>query len=423
MYEILASLSIFFTVYIFIVSEKLHRTVVAMIGATTLMFLQIFENPHEVYTRYVDFNTIFLLIGMMLFVAAMKRTGFFQYVGVKGLKLSGGSLKRLFFILTALVAVISAFIDNVTTVMIFVPLTLAVADAVSFNPTPFVLGEIFASNIGGTATLIGDPPNILIGMNAKLTFMDFILNLAPISILIFLVVSLLLIYIYRKDLSMDLKSAIREGMFYEVKSPKLLIGEILLGITITLFLFQHKLNLSGSSIALMMGFLSILLIQKDDVGEFLKEVDWETIFFFVALFIITGSLEETGVLEKIAVFMVKIAGSSTEKLQAMLISFSAFLSSIVDNIPYTATMIPVIESLPKIDPHAFSNLEPLWWSLALGACLGGNGTPVGASANVVALQILRQSKREVSFWEFTKVGISVVLISIALSTLYVTIRY
>ena len=423
MYEILASLSIFFTVYIFIVSEKLHRTVVAMIGATTLMFLQIFENPHEVYTRYVDFNTIFLLIGMMLFVAAMKRTGFFQYVGVKGLKLSGGSLKRLFFILTSLVAVISAFIDNVTTVMIFVPLTLAVADAVSFNPTPFVLGEIFASNIGGTATLIGDPPNILIGMNAKLTFMDFILNLAPISILIFLVVSLLLIYIYRKDLSIDLKSAIREGMFYEVKSPKLLIGEILLGITITLFLFQHKLNLSGSSIALMMGFLSILLIQKDDVGEFLKEVDWETIFFFVALFIITGSLEETGVLEKIAVFMVKIAGSSVEKLQAMLISFSAFLSSIVDNIPYTATMIPVIESLPKIDPHAFSNLEPLWWSLALGACLGGNGTPVGASANVVALQILRQSKREVSFWEFTKVGISVVLISIALSTLYVTIRY
>ncbi len=423
MYEIIASLSIFFTVYLFIVSEKLHRTVVAMIGATTLMFLQIFENPHEVYTRYVDFNTIFLLIGMMLFVAAMKRTGFFQYVGVRGLKLSGGNLKRLFFILTGLVAVISAFIDNVTTVMIFVPLTLAVADAVSLNPTPFVLGEIFASNIGGTATLIGDPPNILIGTNAKLTFMDFIVNLAPISFLIFLVVDFFLMYIYRRELSADLKEVIGESTFYEVKNPKLIMGEVLLGVTVLLFLFQHKLNLSGSSIALMMGFLSILLIEKDDVNEFLKEVDWETIFFFIALFIITGSLEETGVLEKVARFMVKIAGSSVEKLQVMLIAFSAFLSSVVDNIPYTATMIPVIESLSKIDPKTFSNLDPLWWSLALGACLGGNGTPVGASANVVALQILKQSKGEVKFRDFTKVGMTVVLISIVMSTFYVLVRY
>ncbi len=423
MYEIVASVAIFFTVYIFIVTERIHRTIAAMIGATALMFMQIFENPHEVYTKYVDFNTIFLLIGMMLFVASMKTTGFFQYVGVKGLKLSGGSLKKLFFTLTFLVAVISAFIDNVTTVLIFVPMTLAVADAVGFDPSPFILGEIFASNIGGTATLIGDPPNILIGMAAHLSFIDFIMNLAPISIAIFIVVDLFLLFVYRKELSKDFSSLIQEGMFQEVRGPKLVLGEVLLGVTIFLFLLQHKLNISGSTIALMMGFLSVLFIERDKVEDFLREVDWGTIFFFIALFIITGALEETGVLEKIAHFMVYIAARSPQKLEVILISFSAFLSAFVDNIPYTATMIPVIESLKNIDPHAFSNLQPFWWSLALGACLGGNGTPIGASANVVALQVLHQYGKEVSFKKFMKVGMTVVLISVVMSVFYVLIRF
>ena len=413
----------FFTVYVFIVSEKVHRTVAAMIGATALIFLQIFEKPHEVYIRYVDFDTVFLLIGMMLFVAAMKYTGFFQYVGVQGLKLSGGSLRRLFLILTTLVAVISAFIDNVTTILIFTPLTLAVADAVGFDPSPFILGEIFASNIGGTATLIGDPPNIIIGTNAGLTFMDFVVNLAPVSFMVLTVVDVFLLIVYRKELSQDLSEKMNAEMFNQKMTPKLVAGEILLGVTITLFLFQHKLNISGSTIALMMGFLSVLVIEKEKLDDFLREVDWATIFFFIALFIITGSLEETGVLEKVAHMMVEIAGSSMEKLESVLISFSAIVSAFVDNIPYTATMVHVIENLKEIDPARFSNLEPLWWSLALGACLGGNGTPVGASANVVALQILGQAGRRIKFWKFTLVGMGVVLISVLISTVYVIIRY
>ena len=423
MYEILASVAIFFTVYIFIITERVHRTVAAMLGATTLMFMQIFENPHEVFIRYVDFNTIFLLVGMMLLVAALKTTGFFQFIGVKGLKFSKRNLRRLFLTLTTLVAFISAFIDNVTTVMIFVPMTLAVADAVGFDPSPFVLGEIFASNIGGTATLIGDPPNILIGTAAHLSFMDFILNLSPISLVILVVVDFFLLFVYRKELSKDFSGFVRENIHEMRPTPKLYMGMVLLSVTITLFLLQHKLNLSGATIALMMGFLSVLLIEKDKVEDFLKDVDWATIFFFIALFIITGALEETGVLEKIALFMVDISKGSARMLQAMLISFSALLSSFVDNIPYTATMIPVIESLKQVDPHAFSNLEPFWWSLALGACLGGNGTPIGASANVVALQILGQYGRKISFLKFFKTGFSVVLISIFLSTVYVVFRY
>ena len=423
MYDVIVAVSIFFIVYIFIVSEKIHRTIAAMIGATALIFLQIFEKPHEVYVTYVDFDTIFLLIGMMLFVASMKRTGFFQYVGVKGLKLSKGNPRRLFFILTTLVAVISAFIDNVTTVLIFVPMTLAVADAVGFDPTPFVLGEIFASNIGGTATLIGDPPNIIIGTNAHLTFADFLVNLAPVSLVILVVVEMFLSFVYRKELSVDMRSMINEEMFQEVRNPKLLAGEMLLGVTILLFLLQHKLNISGSTIALMMGFLSVLIIEKEQLDEFLKEVDWETIFFFLALFIITGALEETGVLEKVAHVMVEMAGRNLKALEVILISFSSIFSAFVDNIPYTATMVHVINNLPKIDPQAFSNLQPLWWSLALGACLGGNGTPIGASANVVALQILGQTGRRVRFWKFTLVGMAVVGISVVISTVYVLIRY
>ncbi len=423
MYDIFVTVAIFFTVYVFIISEKIHRTIASMIGAASLIFLQIFENPHEVYIKYVDFDTVFLLIGMMLFVAAMKRTGFFQYIGVKGLKISRGSPKLLFFILTSIVATVSAFIDNVTTVLIFVPMTLAVSDAIGMDPSPFVLGEIFASNIGGTATLIGDPPNIIIGTNAHLAFSDFLVNLAPVSFAIFLIVDLFLILVYRKELSIDLKTMISEGMFNEEKNPKLLMGEVLLGITIILFLFQHKLNISGSSIALMMGFLSVLVIEKDQLEEFLREIDWETIFFFIALFIITGALEETGVLEKMAYFMVDLAGDSIKKFEMILISFSASLSAFVDNIPYTATMVHVIDHLKDIDPKTFHNLNPLWWSLALGACLGGNGTPIGASANVVAIQILSQNGKKIKFWKFSIVGFSVVLISVLISSAYVFMRY
>ncbi len=423
MYEVVASIAIFFIVYIFIVTEKIHRTAAAMIGATTLMFLQIFENPHEVYIKYVDFNTIFLLVGMMLFVATLKTTGFFQYIGIRGLKLSGGNLKKLFITLTFLVAVISAFIDNVTTVMIFVPMTLAVADAVGFDPVPFILGEIFASNIGGTATLIGDPPNILIGTAAKLSFVDFIINLGPISVAVFIVVDIFLLFVYRKEFSKDYSSFIRESIVLQKPPAKFYVGLGLLLSTILLFLFQHKLNLSSSTIALMMGFLSVMFIERNKLEEFLKEVDWETIFFFIALFIITGALEETGVLEKIARFMVDVSKGSAAKLQTILISFSAGLSAFVDNIPYTATMIPVIESLKEIDPTKFSNLEPFWWALALGACFGGNGTPIGASANVVALQILGQHGKKVNFGRFFKTGIVIVGISVLMSTVYMLVRY
>jgi len=425
--ELLAIL-VFLTIYALLISEKVDRSIVAILGATVLLFFGVFEDPLKAYTEYVDYNTIYLLIGMMLFVNTIKRSGIFQFFGLLTLKISGGNLVSLFFSLTFMVAFLSAILDNVTTILVTLPMTFAICDTIEVDPTVFVFGEIFASNIGGTMTLVGDPPNIMIGSAAGLTFMDFLKNTAPIALLNLLVVDIIILIISRKSfkLGRDIREALKIDLRKTIVNMRdFKISLSLLLMVIILFTFQHQLGTESSVIALFVGFLSVLLMSKKGVKEILKEVEWETILFFLGLFIVVGGLEEVGLLERMGRFLMNLAKGNYVMTEMLILNFSGLISAFVDNIPYTATMIPVIESLKKLDPVTFHNLNPLWWSLSLGACLGGNGTAVGASANVVGLAIFHDyyGSRRISFLNFLKFGMLVLAINLVLSSLYVLIRY
>jgi len=423
----LIAVVIFFIVYLLIVLEKHHRTVIVMLGAVALLISGVFENQVEAIMRYVDFNTIFLLMGMMILVSVMKRSGFFQFLGLYMLRITRGNVVYLFLSLGALVALTSAFLDNVTTVLVILPITFAICDSLELNPVPFVLNEIFSSNIGGTATIIGDPPNIMIASAAKLNFMDFIKNVAPAVMLVFVAVESILLMIYRKEifkkhLSVDYQ---RFDPGRAIEDRKLFnFSIILLTVVIVLFSFQHVLKIESSVIALLIGFVALSLLGKDELEDILKDVEWSTLLFFFGLFIIVGGLEETGILERLAEHLVTISMGSFKLAEILILNMSGIASAFVDNIPYTATMIPIIEKLPNVHPTVFSNLHPLWWALSLGACLGGNGTPIGASANVVGLALLKRfTKREISFKEFMKVGSVVLVLSLVVSSVYMILRY
>ena len=423
----LIAVVIFFIVYLLIIMEKHHRTVIAMLGAVALLLSGVFENQVEAIVKYVDFNTIFLLMGMMILVSVMKRSGFFQFLGLYMLRITKGNVVYLFLSLGALVALTSAFLDNVTTVLVILPITFAICDSLELNPVPFVLNEIFSSNIGGTATIIGDPPNIMIASAARLNFMDFIKNVAPAVLLVFVVVESVLLIIYRKEifkkhLTVDYQ---RFDPRKAIEDRRLFNFSIFLLITvIILFSFQHILRIESSVIALLIGFVALSYLGKDELEEILKDVEWSTLLFFFGLFIIVGGLEETGILKKLAEHLVTISMGSFKLAEILILNVSGIASAFVDNIPYTATMIPIIKKLPNVHPSLFFNLQPLWWALSLGACLGGNGTSIGASANVVGLALLKRfAKREISFTEFMKVGAVVLIVSLTVSSMYMILRY
>ncbi|KAF2955052.1 ArsB/NhaD family transporter [Marinitoga sp. 38H-ov] len=409
--------------YTLLITEKINRTIVAILGATIMMILGIFENHIEAIKDYVDVNTIYLLMGMMIFVSVIRKKGLFEYLGIVTLKVFNKNGYVLFFGLTFIVAVLSSIIDNVTTVLVFIPITLAITDSLDVDPIPFVLGEILASNIGGTATIIGDPPNIMIASAAGLNFTEFFSVNGAISFINLFSMQMITIILFNKKLkfkinkekvkSFDPKSAIKNKLgFY--------ISWVLLILTLLLFVFQHQLEMESSTIALFIGFLALLILDRNEVEEILKEVEWGTILFFFGLFIMTGGLVQTGILKDFTHILVNIAGNSMRSFAMMLITISGVISGFVDNIPFTATLIPVIKNLQHINPETFSNLKPLWYSLSLGACLGGNLTPIGASANIIALAMLKQFKnKEIKFIEFFKYASIIVLVNIILSTIYV----
>ncbi|ACR79592.1 MULTISPECIES: SLC13 family permease [Kosmotoga] len=424
-YQTVVAVSIFLISYFFLITERLNRMLVALFGATFMLIFGVFRDPAIVYKEYVDFNTIFLLIGMMIFVAVMKKSGIFEYFGALALKLSKGSMVKLYLYMVSVVALASSILDNVTTILVFVPITLAIADAVGLDPFPLVLGEIFSSNIGGALTLIGDPPNIMIGSAAGLSFMDFIVNLGPAIVLIFIATHTMIIFLLRKKLSVDLTDAKGIELTKAVTNRKnFRISIVLLVITTFLFLFQHELHLESSTIALLMAALSLTIMDRKNVEATLEEVEWSTILFFIGLFVVVGGLEETGVLENFAHLLIKLSRGSYHRTMLFITNASAVISAFIDNIPYTATMIPVVESMKKINPETFSNLNPLWWSLSLGACLGGNGTPIGASANIIGLAVLKKYYgKEISFVKFMAYGMLVVLVSMIISSVYLMVRY
>lgn len=421
------SIVIFLITLSLIISHKIDRTIAAMLGASLLIILNIFPSQMYPFEHYLDYNTIFLLLGMMVFVNVIKKSKIFTYVGIKTLSFFGKNGVSLFLILTVLVAITSSVIDNVTTILIFIPITLAITDTLKINYFPYVIGEIMASNIGGASTIIGDPPNIMISSAANLSFTEFFLVMFPVALINLIVIDILFIFIFRKQLFKNFNKEIINNM----KKSKIIedrkkfnLSLILLVIVIFSFIFQHQLGVESSIIALFAGFFALLIMEPQDIEKTIKEVEWESILFFVGLFVITGGLEETGVLQDFSMMLVEFAGSSAQFFSSFLISTSGIISGFVDNIPYTATMIPVVAKLNIIKPEVFDVLTPQWYSLALGACLGGNLTPIGASANIIGIALIKQFKGDsISFKHFIKYGFLATFITIFVSIVYINIRY
>ena len=396
--EVLAGV-IFVFMYMVIVSEKIHRTVAAMLGATSMILLGILSQ--ETALHHLDFNTLGLLVGMMVLVGVTSHTGLFDYVAIKAAKVAKAEPKRILIYLALITAVFSAFLDNVTTVLLMVPVTFSITQKLHLKANPFLLTQIIASNIGGTATLIGDPPNIMIGSAVKeLTFMAFIENLAPIAILNLIIVIFLVEIIYKKGLHTkpELQADLMQMDEHKALKDRRLLKKSLFVLTLVILgFFTHSItHVESSMIALTGGFLLLLLAGGSHhlVESSMKSVEWATIFFFIGLFIAVGGLIETGIIGSMASQAVELTGGDVTATSLLVLWLSAIVSSVLDNIPFVATMIPLIQNMGAM---GVSNLEPIWWSLALGACLGGNGTLVGASANLIVAGLAAERGVKITF--------------------------
>ena len=432
--------AIFIISYGVIVSEKLDKTKVALIGAGLMLALKIVSQNEAFYDeKYsVDYNVIFLLISMMIIVNILSKTGVFQFIAVKSAKIAKGKPLLILIFFACITAIFSAFLDNVTTVLLLVPVTLFIADELELDPFPFLISEIMASNIGGTATLIGDPPNIMIASKVQLTFMDFIYHVTPAILFIFSFFLLTIKLIFGKKLRVreEIRLKILSINEYElIKNYSLLKKSLsILGMVILGFIFHDILHYEPATIAII-GAAILLIISREDPHHVLRELEWPTLFFFIGLFIIVGGVVKVGLISKLSEGMITLTNPSAENMFATAIStlwFSAVSSAIVDNIPFVASMIPLVTNtahavLPSgldfksVVQH--STLMPVWWSLALGACLGGNGTPVGASANVITIGLSEKAGYPISFKKFLVYAIHITIETIIISTIYIWLRY
>lgn len=420
------AVGIFLVAYGLIISEKIHRTVVALAGAVLVIMFGVVSQEQAIH--HIDFNTLGLLIGMMVIVAITGETGVFRYLAIWAAKMVDGNPLKLMIALSVITAICSAFLDNVTTVLLTVPVTISITKQLQVNPTPYLISQIIASNIGGTATLIGDPPNIMIGSAVKeLTFLAFINNLAAISMIILVINIALLAVIYRKQLVA--KAGVSETIISldpskQIQNPKLLkICLFVLAITVSMFFLHQQLHLESATVALFGAVLLLVLAKKNtdhDLEHIFHKVEWVALLFFVGLFILVGGLVDTGVISLLAQKSMELTSGNPTTTAMLILWLSAIASAFVDNIPFVATMIPLIKDMGAL---GLTNLEPLWWSLALGACLGGNGTLVGASANVIVAGLAAQEGYQISFIKFLKVGFPLMLLSILIASVYVYLRY
>ena len=426
------AVTILLAVYGMIMVERFNRAVLSLLGAGIMVLGGIITQQQAI--AGIDFNTIGLLTGMMVIVAVSQKTGMFQYVAIRSAKMVKASPLGILIMLAVVTAVFSAFLDNVTTVLLIAPVTLLITDALGVHPYPYLFSQILASNIGGTATLIGDPPNIMIGSKAHLSFTDFIVQLAPIIPLI-LVVSLVCIWwLFGRDLAATDEARALVMQFDEAEAikdvPLLKKSLIVLFAVITGFTVSHALHLEPATIA-MFGAAVLLLLQtwgrplldKDHAYEgIMAEVEWTTIFFFVGLFVVVTGVEHTGVISLLAHKTLQLTGGDMTATSSAILWVSALASSFVDNIPFVATMIPLIQNMaPTFGGHAM--LEPLWWALALGACLGGNGTLIGASANLVVAGFAQRAGYPISFMQFIKHAFVMMLISVTIAQVYLYLRF
>jgi Na+/H+ antiporter NhaD/arsenite permease-like protein len=412
-------LLVFGATYVVITLEKVHKTIAALAGAV-LMLLSGLISQERAF-EHVDWNVIFLLAGMMIVANGIQRTGFFQFVAIKLVRAARAEPIRVLIYLSGFTALASAVLDNVTTVVLMTPLILFIAFELRVSAMPYLLSVILASNIGGTATLIGDPPNIIIGSAAGLDFGAFLANLAPVTLIIFAVYLLTMIALFHQDLRIDgaTRAAAMElntdGVIKDQRMMFISLG--VLGLVIVGFLLHGVFHYEAATIALA-GAVLMLLFGKTDVHEILSEIEWTTLFFFIGLFIVIGALIDVGFVQIIARALLRLTGGDPSLTTMLLLWLSGIASGIVDNIPYTATMVPIVQELGASMP-----VGPLWWALALGACLGGNATIVGASANVIVAGLAERAGYPISFGAFLKYGLIVTLESLLIASLYVWLRY
>ena len=420
MFQQIISIAIFGIVILAIVSEKVHRSVAAVAGAVALVLFRVLTVDSAV--SYIDFNTIGVLIGMMLFVAVVKNSGIFEYIAIRAAKLTKGNPWYIMVIFVLITAVLSAFLDNVTTVLLIGPMTIAITRILKLNPVPFLITQILASNIGGTATLIGDPPNIMIGSASGLTFIDFILHNGLVIVLVLIVSILCFRFIYGRRLQVSpesMRAMMRLDENKAIKDPSLMRKSVIMILLVAVgFILHDSIGIESCVVALTSAAV-MLLIGKQDTEDIISDVEWPTIIFFIGLFIVVGGMVESGVIGKLADLL--ISATEGHMVIAMLIILwaSALLSSVLDNIPFVATLIPLILTME----NSGLDVTPLWWAVSLGACLGGNGTLIGASANVVLSGISGKNGYPITFMQYLKTGFPMMLLSIIVATIYLLVKY
>lgn len=414
------AVAVFLIVILLIISERVHRTAAAMAGAMVLILSGVMSADKAL--SYIDFNTIGVLVGMMIFVAIVRRSGMFEYIAVRAAKAVHGDPWKIMVAFTLITAVLSAILDNVTTVLLVGPMSIAIARMLKIDPVPFLMGQILASNVGGTATLIGDPPNIMIGSAAHLSFMDFLENTGFAVLFILAVLILLMKIVYEKKIEMGTvdTSAIEKLDPSKSITNRALMrkGIIVLICVIVGFMFHDKLGIESSVIALTAAAV-MLIIGREDVNEAIQDVEWTTILFFMSLFVVVGGLTETGIIKELASKIINATDGHPMVTMLVLLWASALLSSILDNIPFVATLIPLILAMQAdgMDVTSF------WWAISLGACLGGNGTMIGASANVVLSDISTKHGYPITFKSYLKVGMPFMLLSIVISTVFLVVKF
>lgn len=414
------AVAVFLIVILLIITERVHRTAAAMAGAMVLILTGVMSADKAL--SYIDFNTIGVLVGMMIFVAIVRRSGMFEYIAVRAAKAVHGDPWKIMVAFTLITAVLSAILDNVTTVLLVGPMSIAIARMLKIDPVPFLMGQILASNVGGTATLIGDPPNIMIGSAAHLSFMDFLDNTGFAVLFILVVLILLMKIVYEKKIELG---TVDTGAIEKLDPSKSITNRALMrkGIIVLIcvivgFMFHDKLGIESSVIALTAAAV-MLIIGREDVNEAIQDVEWTTILFFMSLFVVVGGLTETGIIKELASKIIDATNGHPMVTMLVLLWASALLSSILDNIPFVATLIPLILAMQAdgIDVTSF------WWAISLGACLGGNGTMIGASANVVLSDISTKHGYPITFKSYLKVGMPFMLLSIVISTVFLVVKF
>ena len=411
---------IFAATIITVMTEKVHRAVAAVVGALLLILTGVLTV--ESGFSYVDINTIGVLIGMMLFVAIVKNSGIFVYIAIKAAKIAKGRPWPLMLLLCIITAVLSGFLDNVTTVLLIGPMTLAITNMLKTSPVPFFITQIMSSNIGGTATLIGDPPNIMIGSAAGLSFLDFVANTGLAVVFVLAAMLVCFYFIYGRKLHVEAEAMAEVLQLDENKTikdrPLLIKSVVMIVIVVFAFIFHSQLHLESSTVALTAAGI-MLLIGRQDVEEAIAGVEWSTLIFFIGLFIVVGGLQETGVIQIVANTLVDMTAGHMTLTILLILWVSAIISAFLDNIPFVATLIPLILTMES----SGVDVAPLWWAVSLGACLGGNGTLIGASANVVLSGISNRHGFPITFASYFKVGFPLMLLSVGICTIYMLLRY